>query len=98
MRRCVVSIDGTDGQRYSMETDAISLFDAAYKARQQWAVLWWFNPFAVIEVRSGKDCWRVKQDRLRVWATGSSRERRRELSRTPFPVVSLLFGLCAEAF
>jgi len=69
---------GTDGQLHSIETDAISLFDAAYKARQQWAVCSWFRADALIDVRTGKETWRVRQDRLRVWATGSSRKRRRE--------------------
>lgn len=78
VRHCVVSITGKDSQRYSVKVDAISLFDAAYKARQQWAVLWWFLPDALIEVRSDDGSWNVRQDRLRVWATGSTRRRRRE--------------------
>jgi hypothetical protein len=78
VRRCLVSVVGKDGERYDIEVEAISLFDAAYKAREQWATYWWFRPDAVIEVRSGNDCWHVRQDRLRVWATGSMRRRRRE--------------------
>ena len=61
-----------------METEAASLFDAAYQARQRWALLHWFMPDALIEVRSGEQCWHVKQERLRLWATGSTRKRRRE--------------------
>ena len=78
MRRCTVSMTGTDGRRHSIETDALSLFDAAYNAQQEWAKLSWFDPQAVIEVRAGSDCWRVRQDRIRRWAYGSSRRRRRE--------------------
>ena len=78
VRRCLVSVIGKDGERHSIDTDGISLFDAAYKAKQQWAMFWWFPPDAVIEVRSGNDCWQVGQDRLRVWATGNMRRRRRE--------------------
>jgi hypothetical protein len=78
VRRCLVSITGKDGERHSIEADAISLFDAAYKAKQQWTMFWWFPLDAVIEVRSGSDCWRVRQDRLRVWASGNARRRRRE--------------------
>jgi hypothetical protein len=78
MRRCTVSMTGTDGQRHSNETDALSLFDAAFNAQQQWAKFSWFDPQAVIEIRAGKDVWRVRQDRIRVWAYGSSRRRRRQ--------------------
>jgi hypothetical protein len=69
---------GTDGRRHSIETDALSLFDAAYNAQQQWAKLSWFDRNTLIEVRAGNDCWRVRQDRIRFWAYGSSRRRRRE--------------------
>jgi hypothetical protein len=78
MRRCVVSITGTDGERRSVEVEAMSLFDAAYTARQQWALMSWFNPRELIEVRTGDGCWHVRPDRLRLWATGSARKRRRE--------------------
>jgi hypothetical protein len=70
-----------DGELHSFETDAISLFDAAYRARQQWALFWWFPPDSVIEVHSGSDCWHVRQDRLRVWASGSTRKRRAAAER-----------------
>jgi hypothetical protein len=77
MRRCTVSIIGKDGDTHSFETDANSLFDAAYKAIESWGMLGWFPLNADIEVRSGNQCWRVKQGRVRVWATGSTRRRRR---------------------
>jgi hypothetical protein len=76
MRHCIVSMTGKDGERHTVETDAISLFDAAYKAQQQWARLWWFQPTVLIEVRSGNDRWLVRQERVRKWATGSYRRRR----------------------
>jgi hypothetical protein len=46
MRHCIVSIAGKNGERHTIETDAISLFDAAHKAQQQWAMLWWYQPTA----------------------------------------------------
>jgi hypothetical protein len=70
--------DRQDGERHTVETDAISLFDAAWQARQQWALLWWFRADALIEVQAGDECWQVRQNRLQVWATGSTRKRRRE--------------------
>jgi len=78
MRRCTVSTTGTDGQRHSIETDALSLFDAAFNARQQWARLSWFDLQAVFEICAENDRWRVRQDRIRRWAYGSSRRRRRQ--------------------
>jgi hypothetical protein len=39
MRRCTVSVVGKDGERHSLEADANSLFDAAYKAVEQWGML-----------------------------------------------------------
>jgi hypothetical protein len=69
---------GKDGQRRTVETNAISLFDAAWKAQQQWALFWWFRNDVPIEVRSGTDSWCVTQDRLRLWAAGPTRRRRRE--------------------
>jgi hypothetical protein len=37
-----------DGQRHTSETDANSLFDAAYKAQQQWVLDPWFSSDALI--------------------------------------------------
>jgi hypothetical protein len=54
-------VAGKDGERQSIQADAISLFDAVYKAKQQWAMYWWFPPDALIEVRNGSDCWHVRQ-------------------------------------
>jgi hypothetical protein len=62
MRRRIVSMTGTNGCRHSVETDALSLFDAAFNAQQQWARFSWFGRNALIEVRPGNDCWRVRQD------------------------------------
>jgi hypothetical protein len=55
VRRCLVSVIRKDGERHSIETDGINLFDAAYKAKQQWAMFWWFPPDALLEVRSGNE-------------------------------------------
>ncbi len=78
MRRCVVSTIGQDQQTYSVEVEAHSLFDAAWQAHQKWALLSWFSPRTLIEVRAGPERWHVRPDRLRLWATGSTRKRRRE--------------------
>jgi hypothetical protein len=44
-----------------------SLFDAAGRAFQQWAWLWWYRPSAVVEVRKGGQCWKVSAERVREW-------------------------------
>ncbi len=67
MSLCSVTIRGKDGQIRSMTLDASSTFDAAYKAVQRWALLWWFSPDSIITVRHGDQKWRVSQERLREW-------------------------------
>jgi hypothetical protein len=55
---------GKDGEVHTAEIlDAVSLFDAASKAIQQWARLWWFSGDALIEIECVPDRWRVSQDR-----------------------------------
>jgi hypothetical protein len=49
-----------DGQLHSVETEASSLFEAAYEGVLQWTRLWWFSGDCVIEVRAGQQRWRVK--------------------------------------
>jgi hypothetical protein len=44
---------GQDGRTYETTVEATSLFDAADRALQQWARLWWYRPGAVVEVRMG---------------------------------------------
>jgi hypothetical protein len=54
MMDCTVSIVGQDGQTYTIDVQASSLFDAAAQAGQRWAMLWWYRSDAVIEVRAGR--------------------------------------------
>lgn len=66
-RHCAVTMVGKDGQLHSIETDADGLFDAAYKAVHSWALLWWYNPEAVVEVHSADGAWKVKASRVSRW-------------------------------
>jgi hypothetical protein len=50
LKDCTVSIVGKDGRTYVTAVEAASLFDAADRALQQWARLWWYRPNAVVEV------------------------------------------------
>jgi len=58
---------GKDDQLHSIETDAESVFEAAYEGLHDWARLWWYSPDSIIEVRSGGDCWRVRPRRAAEW-------------------------------
>src|SRR6516162_9816136 len=49
---------GQDGRTYETVVEATSLFDAADRALQQWARLWWYRPNGFVEVRMGDKCWR----------------------------------------
>jgi hypothetical protein len=49
LKECTVSIVGQDGRTYEAAVEASSLFDAADRALQQWARLWWYRPDAVVE-------------------------------------------------
>jgi hypothetical protein len=53
LKECTVSIVGQDGQMRETAVEAASVFDAADRALQQWALLWWYRPGAVVEVRMG---------------------------------------------
>jgi hypothetical protein len=68
MRRCIVSMTGRDSQEHQLETDATSLFDAAYAGIDKWCRLWWYDPDCVITVRAaGEEEWRVVASRVSVW-------------------------------
>jgi hypothetical protein len=69
MKDCTVSIIGQDGQTYSLDVRASSLFDAVDQAVQSWAKLWWYEPNAVIEVRADDQIWKVRAERVREWKT-----------------------------
>jgi hypothetical protein len=51
LKECTVSMAGKDGRTYEVAVEAASLFDAADRALQQWARLWWYRLGAVVEVR-----------------------------------------------
>jgi hypothetical protein len=40
---------GQDGRTYETAVEAASLFDAAARALEQWARLWWYRPGAVVD-------------------------------------------------
>jgi len=67
MMDCSVSIIGQDGQTYSLDVQASSLFDAVDQAAQNWAKLWWWKSDAVIEVRAGDQRWKIRAGRVREW-------------------------------
>lgn len=67
VRQCVVSIRGTDGQEHSIDTEAESLFGAAYAGVHEWAKMWWFSSDLIIEVRADDTTWRVKAARASAW-------------------------------
>jgi hypothetical protein len=64
---------GQDGRTYEAAVEAASLFDAADRAIQQWARLWWYRPNAALEVRMGDKCWKVSMERVRQWRNKSDR-------------------------
>jgi hypothetical protein len=67
LKNCPVSMVGQDGQTYEATVEAASLFDAADRAIQQWARLWWYRPNATVEVRMDDKCWKVSTERVRQW-------------------------------
>jgi hypothetical protein len=70
LRECTVSIVGQDGRTYETTVEDSSLFDAAGRALQQWARLWWYRSKGVVEVRMGGQCWKVSMERVREWCWG----------------------------
>ncbi|HXT77021.1 MAG TPA: hypothetical protein VN780_12080 [Candidatus Eisenbacteria bacterium] len=67
MKDSTVSIMGQDGQTYSLDVTASSLFEAVDQALQSWAKFWWYEPDAVIEVRAGDQRWKIRAGRVREW-------------------------------
>ena len=51
LKDCTVSMVGQDGRTYETTIEAASLFDAAARAIEQWARLWWYRSNGVIERR-----------------------------------------------
>jgi hypothetical protein len=53
MKECAVSMVGQDGRTYDTAVEATSLFDAAARALEQWARLWWYRSKAMLESPDG---------------------------------------------
>jgi hypothetical protein len=62
-----VEMGGKDGEIHSTKLDAASLFEAAYKATDFWARLWWFTSKAHVTFRYGEQSWTVSQERVSEW-------------------------------
>jgi hypothetical protein len=75
LKDCKVSMVGLDGRTYETTVEATSLSDAADRAIQQWARLWWYRPNGVVEVRMGDKCWKVSAERVRQWRSQSRRSK-----------------------
>jgi hypothetical protein len=75
MATCQVEYTAPDGALHMIEiTDATSVYDAADKAIQSWARLWWFHYDRDLVVKHpNKGTFKVKQETVRKW----SEERRR---------------------
>jgi hypothetical protein len=54
MKECTVSMVGKDGRTYETTVEAASLFDAADRALQQWARLWWYRAERVCRSADGR--------------------------------------------
>jgi hypothetical protein len=67
--RCSVSVRGQDEQVHTAEFEAAGLFHAAEQGILQWCLYSWFLEDQPIEVRSGKNSWRVDQKQVRKWRT-----------------------------
>ena len=75
MKDCAVSIVDPGGKVHTLEVEASSAFDAVDQAVQSWAKLWWYEPDAVIEVRAGDQCWKIRAGRVREWKAARARQR-----------------------
>jgi hypothetical protein len=58
---------GQDREVHTFETEASSLFDAAYQGIRRWWQLWWFLSEAPITVRVGEQRWLVNQALVQEW-------------------------------
>ena len=58
---------GKDGRLHCVTLEASSLYDAADKAINAWARLWWFDADPVLMVQSSEEVWHVRQDDVRRW-------------------------------
>lgn len=65
--RIVALLDeNKDGRTERLEIEAASLFDAGYRALQQFAVMWW-DSSKPITVKCNGQAWQVRPDRLSEW-------------------------------
>jgi len=65
--QCVVETRGMDHEDHSLTVEAISIFDAADKGHQSWALHAWFDPEAVINVSINEKVWCITPSLLREW-------------------------------
>ena len=68
---------GRDNQWHSLETEATSLFTAAYAGISEWNRFEWYRPDEMIEVRSGEQRWYVRARRVSAWNAERIRNRSR---------------------
>jgi hypothetical protein len=68
VKSCAVAVVGSDRQVYLTRVNATSLYDAAAKAIQAWARMWWWEPNSTVTIEAGGDMWRVKSHRIVEWA------------------------------
>ena len=69
VRRCSVSVHGTDKQLHTLNFDAASLYAAADQAIKSFCKYWWFDFELPLEVIAGDQSWRVDQEKVRRWRT-----------------------------
>ena len=67
MACCYVEINGDDGALHAVTLEASSLFDAANKAIEGWARLYWYRTDAPLTVHYGEQRWKVSQEKVREW-------------------------------
>jgi hypothetical protein len=75
-RHYAVTMVGKDGHLHSIETDADSLFAAAYAGIRSSALLWWCDSDAVVEVRSADGAWKVSAAQVSAWYREGVRQSR----------------------
>lgn len=84
MTWCEVVFTGSDGNEHSELVEGTSLYDAAFRALEQVARMWWFDPQAPIVVRALKQAaeYRLTAVQVRQWARRRSRREGDGESRT----------------
>jgi hypothetical protein len=67
VKRCSVSIRGTDDEIHTAEFDAQSFFDAANQGIKKWCVFWWYSADQPVGVVSDENRWCVDQIAVKKW-------------------------------